>query len=372
MSGLTTRVCRDGFEIGSPELDSVGPITFSPDGVLFVADNARTQILALDLADDEPETSVPHVENLDERLAAFTGCNREDIAIRGLCVHPVSQAVYLSVMRGAGDAAAPLVIRVAGDGALAEVELENVPYARTVIENAPAEDDERQDGRVLRKGDMRGEALVVNETMTLYIDRWPLRTSTVTDLAFVDGELLVAGASNEEFVSTLRRIPFPFGGETASTTLEIYHVVHDKWETEAPIRTFAPYCDGSGILASYTCTPVVHFDLADLVDGRRAVGRTVAEFGGANTPIDIVPFMSEGQEFVLVSSSRYPLFKLDRRDIDAQEALVEHKQPRETGVPREELPQKDVSLMGVVGDRVLMLHEDDAGYHLRSYDSASL
>ena len=73
------------------------------------------------------------------------------------------------------------------------------------------------------------------------------------------GTLLVAGLSNEEFSSRLRRIPFPFGDELTGNSLEIFHVSHGKWETAAPIRTFVPYDDGASILASYTCTPVVHF-----------------------------------------------------------------------------------------------------------------
>jgi hypothetical protein len=370
MSELQTYASREGFEVGSPKLDSIGPITFSPDGVLFIADSARAQIVAIDLGDDKRETVVPEVEGLDRQLAAFLGCTSDDVAIRSLAVHPGSQAVYLSVLRGSGDAASPLVIRVAGDGTLSEVELENVSYARTAIEDAPAEDDERRDGFVLSDGDTRGEKLVVNDTLTLYIDRWPLRRSTVTDLAFVNGELLVAGASNEEFASTLRRIPFPFGDGAQSTVPKIYHVNHGKWETEAPIRTLAPYGGGSGILASYTCTPVVHFELADLFSGERAVGRTIAEFGGANSPIDIVSFTRDGEEYVLVSSSRYPLFKLAAHDIDAAEALVEPREPR--GIAKEEMPQQGVSLMAVAGDHVLMLQRDDAGLSLRSYSCASL
>ena len=74
-------------------------------------------------------------------------------------------------------------------------------------------------------------------------------------MAYVDGALLVAGLSNEEFSSKLRRIPFPFAGEVTGNNLEIFHVSHGKWETAAPIRTFVPYDGGASILASYTCTP---------------------------------------------------------------------------------------------------------------------
>ena len=63
-------------------------------------------------------------------------------------------------------------------------------------------------------------------------------------MAYVDGTLVVAGMSNEEFSSTLRRIPFPFTGEVSDNNLEIFHVSHGKWETAAPIRTFVPYDGG--------------------------------------------------------------------------------------------------------------------------------
>src|SRR5687767_11965510 len=118
----------------------------------------------------------------------------------------------------------------------------------------------------------------------------PCRTSTVTDMAYVDGALLVAGLSNEEFSSKLRRIPFPFRDEVTDNNLEIFHVSHGQWETAAPIRTFVPYEGGRSILASYTCTPVVHFPLTDLMPGTKTVGRTVAELGAMNQPLDMVSF----------------------------------------------------------------------------------
>lgn len=43
------------------------------------------------------------------------------------------------------------------------------------------------------------------------------RLESITDLAFADGRVLVAGLSNEEFSSTLRAIPFPFQNAVAGT-----------------------------------------------------------------------------------------------------------------------------------------------------------
>ena len=121
--------------------------------------------------------------------------------------------------------------------------------------------------------------------------------------------------------STLRRIPFPFTGDMADNSLEIFHVSHGKWETAAPIRTFVPYEGGRSILASYTCTPVVHFSLDELTSGSQAKGRTVAELGAMNQPIDMVSFNQDGGEHLLISNSSHGLIKIACRDIDEQEAL---------------------------------------------------
>lgn len=361
-----------GLAVGTPRLKSIGPITFSPDGILFVADSAAATIYAIDVRDTEaPSQSQPvEVDNLDVRLAAYMACTRDDIIIRDMAVHPTSMAVYLSLVRGQGGSAIPLLIRIGEGGSLREVSLEGVPFSQVVIEDAPADDDERLDTRVVL-GDREGEEIEVRG-IRLRVARDKLRTSTVTDMALVDGMLLVAGASNEEFSSTLRRIPFPFEDEARTNSLEIFHVSHGKYETASPIRTFVPYGDNLSVLASYTCTPVVHFSLGELKSGTQAKGRTVADLGAMNTPIDIVAYQRGGEEYVLVSNTRHPLLKMACADIDRQEPLTHPQQP--VGVPREALPQQGVSRMASAnGAHVLMLQQDEAGdLHLRSYDSDSL
>ena len=110
---------------------------------------------------------------------------------------------------------------------------------------------------------------------------------------------------------------------------------HGKWETAAPIRTFVPYDGGQSILASYTCTPLVHFSLDDMESGTQAKGRTVAELGAMNQPLDMVSFDQGGDEYLLIANSTHPLMKIACRDIDTQEALTEPQEPR--GVPRDEI-----------------------------------
>ena len=67
------------------------------------------------------------------------------------------------------------------------------------------------------------------------------RRNAITCLAYVEGNVYVAGLSNEEFASKLRAIPFPFTEADKGTSVEIFHGSHGKVETNSPIRTFIPY-----------------------------------------------------------------------------------------------------------------------------------
>ena len=370
---LTIDSGKYGLKVGTPGVKSVGPITFGPEGILFVADNVGATIFAIDVgaAGAASATGPIDVDNLDTRLAAYLGCARDDVFIRDMTVHPSSQEVYLSVMRGSGTAAAPVLIKVGPDGTLSEVPLQDVPFSQTAIENAPAEDDERTDSRLVQ-GNREGEIIEPSPGFRLRVARDQLRTITVTDMAYVDGVLLVAGASNEEFSSALRRFSFPFKGNAQSNSLEIYHVSHAKYETASPIRTFVPYDGNTSVLGSYTCTPIVHFSLRDLKSGMQLKGRTVAELGAGNTPIDMVSYVLDGEEYLLVSNARHPLMKIVSTDVDGQEPLTQPKEP--VGVPRETLPQQGVGRMANLNaSHVLMMQQDDGGnVHLHSYNTAKL
>ncbi len=361
-----------GLTVGTPELRSVGPIAFGPDDVLFVADNVRAVVLAVDVADPSPAAAgaAPFdVSNVDAKLASFLGCGLDDVHIRDLAVHPRTHNVYLSVQRGFGDAALPVVVRIDhGDGAINEVRLQDVAFAELAIADAPAEDDERVVGELGPNPDAQEFEY---GGVKLLVARRPARTATVTDLAYVDGTLLIAGMSNEEFASTLRRVAFPFTGDVAANSLEIFHVSHGQWETAAPIRTFVPYEGGRSILASYTCTPLVHVPLTGVSPGEHVKGRTVAELGPMNQPLDIVAFDQGGEEHVLVSNTRHPLLKIRCRDIDAQEGLTTPKEP--VGAPREAEDLAGVTKMANLdGSHLIVLQEDDNGRHLRSLKTASL
>lgn len=362
-----------GLRAGRADLRSAGPIAFGPDGILFLADNAASKIFAVDVADPGPEGGAEpfDLENVDAIVASYLGCGPGDVVIRDMAVHPRSHNVYLSVQRGHGDVAQPVLVRIGRlDASVSDVPLDDVPVATTAIGDAPAPDDERQD-ITLPFGEEEGEELKVGKR-TIRILRQPIRTSTITDMAYTNGELLVAGLSNEEFSSRLRRIPFPFSEEATGTSLEIFHVSHGKWETAAPIRAFVPCDGGASILATYTCTPVVHFPLADLTDGAKVVGSTVADLGAVNQPLDMVSFTQHGREYLLVANSAHGLVKIDCRDIDTQPPLTRPKKP--VGVPRETKDLAGIRRLANLGStHVLVLQSDGAGaQHLRSVKTDSL
>ncbi|MBM4404792.1 MAG: hypothetical protein FJ039_01200 [Chloroflexi bacterium] len=362
-----------GLHTGKPEIRSIGPIAFGPESILFAADNSGAKIFAFDVRDTDVAhfTRPVNVENLDTRLAAYLGCSRDDLTIRDVAVHKASQNLYLSVMRGSGASAIPVLVKLTANGALSAVSFESIPFAQTAVEKAPSEDDPRLDGRVVPDSSKEGELRVLPGG-NLRLAREKLRTVTVTDLAYVDGVLIVAGACNEEFTSALRRIPFPFSGKTEMHTVEIFHVSHGKYETASPIRNFVPFAGNKSILASYTCTPIVHIPVKDVAPGAQIKGKTVAELGARNTPLDMVSYKLNGEEFLLVSNARHPLMKIAGKDVERQEALTQPKEP--LGVPRKDLPHQGVTRMANLDSgHVVMLQQEASGsIHLRTYRAADL
>ena len=333
-----------GLEVGSADLRSAGPIAFGPDGILFLADNAAARVLAVAISDGDVGAGMDQFEyeDVNARLAAYLGCDPRDVAIHDIAVHPVSGNVYLSVQRRRGEEGQGILIRVdRRDGTIVDLPLAAVPMSEYSLSDAPTDDDERTE--IFLPLDDEGEE-ITHAGRTIRLAFRPIRTATITDMAYIDGELLVAGLSNEEFSSKLRRIPFPFTSEMSGSNLEIFHVSHGKWETHAPIRAFVPGDDGRSILATYTCTPVVRFELTNSASSEKLIGTTVAELGAMNRPLDMITFVQDGDQKLLIANSWYGLIKIDCASVDNQEGLVEPHftnefpdwQREPVGVPREE------------------------------------
>jgi hypothetical protein len=314
--------------VGRPAIRSMSALTFGPDGTLFVGDSKSGAIWAIDVADAAVASWAERfrIPDLEGRIAAALGTTADDVLIHDLAVHPVSRRVYLAVSRGGEDwesswslpndlADATILLRIDGGGEIAEVDLGQVPHARAELPNP------------------------VDGAKT---HRWkegvPLRVDTITDLAFADGRVYVAGLSNEEFASTMWKVPYPFGPGISASTLEIYHGAHGAFETHAPIRTFVPYrlSGESHLLAAYLCTPFVSFRAAELADGRHVKGRTLGEFGSGNYPLDMVVYKKDGKDRLLIANSQLPLMIVKPEDIESFEGeILEEPATYTAGLPYE-------------------------------------
>ena len=287
-----------GLKPGSVELKSAGPLTFGPDGILFVGDPAAAAVVAI--ATDDAKASGKgsiNITGFQQKVAEAVGTPAESIRVADLAVNPTSRTVYVSV--SAGESRQPTLVRVSADGKISKFALDNVKHARAELTTAP---DAQAQGR-----------------------RGRLRDQSITDLAFVDGKLFVSGLARGEAPSAVRELAFPFAEREAGTSIEIYHAAHGRVEDDAVVRTFAPLMiDGEPtLLAGFTCTPLVKFPLKDLADGKKVRGTTVAELGNRNQPLDMIVYKKDGKDFLLMSNSARGVMKISTDKIQENAGLTE-------------------------------------------------
>jgi hypothetical protein len=284
---------RDSLKKGTLELQSIGALAFGPEGILFVGDPRAAAIFALDTEDRAAPSSTdrPKVEAIDEKIASLLGIEATQLVVNDLAVNPISGNTYMGVTRGKGADGKPVLLRVERSGKIAEVPLKDVAFARTALANP---------GKGRGPGDV------------------------ITDMAYINGQLLVACLSNEEFSSQFRVIPFPFQEVTKGTSVEIFHGSHGRLETKSPIRTFAPYQikGEANVLAAYTCTPLVQVPVAELKPGEKVKGKTVAELGNMSSPIDMIIYQKGGKDYILMANTRRGVMKISTEGIDSVEPIV--------------------------------------------------
>src|SRR5271163_30408 len=128
---------------GTPDLKSAGALAFGPDGILFVGDTKGAALFAIDTADRSPAAAKQKVQvkDLGAKVAGMLGTDSKQIAIKDLAVNPLSGTVYLSVARGHGPDAVPVLVKIPADGKPQEVSLENVHFAKAELPNAPGAND---------------------------------------------------------------------------------------------------------------------------------------------------------------------------------------------------------------------------------------
>ena len=288
---------RNGFVNGTPEIKSISTLAFGPSGILFIGDSKSATVFAVDTKDAQPVAAAKAIDikDIDQKIASFLGTETKNITIQDLKVNPVSKKIYCAVQSADGS---PVILQIDGEN-IQSVSLKDVMYSSIALNNVPAEDAKNKWGM-------------------------SLRVASISDLIFSDGKLMVSGLSNQEFGSTFRSIPFPFTKEQSQSSLEIYHAAHGQYETEAPIETFTT-ADLNGkkyLIASYTCTPLVLFPLADLKPGTKLLGRTVGEFGAGNRPLDMITMKKDNDLFLIIANSDRPVMKVKYKDIEAYQGSL--------------------------------------------------
>jgi hypothetical protein len=289
-----------GMTTGKAQLKSAGALAFGPDGILFVGDSAGAAVVAINTKDTKPASSAASIDikGVNEKVAAVLGTSKDQILINDVKVNPISKNVYLSVSRGRGPDATPVILRLDASGKMQEVPLDNVDYSTAAIPNPPVAKPEAG-------------------------NRNP-RLDTITEIAYVKGNVVVAGLSNEEFSSNLRTIPFPFKSVGEGASIEIYHGSHGRYETQAPVRTFVPYTieNKQYIVAAYTCTPLVTIPMSDLTSGAKVKGATIAELGAGNRPIDMIAYKKDNHDYILMANSARGVMKVSTDHLETYKPIT--------------------------------------------------
>ncbi|HEY4144332.1 hypothetical protein [Pinirhizobacter sp.] len=247
------------------DVKSISRLAAGPDNILFIADWKAAEVHAIELppAPHQPTGATFNVLDLETLLSQQVGGAR--VNVEDMVVRPGTAQVYVAVSYGPGKT--PALFLVTSDKKAHRVDLKAAHSNSVVLRDAPTTNEK-------------------------FWKQTAERSFTVTDMKWRDGELFVAGLSNQDFSSTLRRVRYPFDAKQSITSLEIFHGGHDQFETRAPIRAMS-FADLGGkpyLVAAYTCTPLVLIPLEDLKDGAHVRGQTVAELGYGNTPADMVSF----------------------------------------------------------------------------------
>lgn len=340
-----------------PMLKSAGALSFGPGNVLFVGDNKGGVVHAFDLPrsaiDNQNEYVLGRaasfegrtlIENLDEKIAALLGVNTDHVTINDMVVHGPSKQIFMSVHRGSGSNPSPVIFKV-NQGDLVLVDLSKAKHTSVQL------------------------SVPMNEKLEF---GQPLNNLAITDIDYYKGEIFVAGLSNEEFSSKLRRIAYPFKGKVSIASIEIWHAVHAQFETRAPIITQdIQVIDGTPtLIAVYACTPLVRIPLSDLKDGSKVRGTMIGELGFGNTPIDIVSFKSpmDKQDYVLITNTNRSAVQIPVNAIGNAEPMPfgEGVQPVFTtaGVPQYALPLSGTLQLALLDEQwaVALRHDpEDVG-----------
>ena len=325
----------NGMIKGTPDIKSISALTFGNHGILFIGDSKGASVIAVDTKDgkNNDKAVAADISNIDEKIAASLGTQKANITITDMAVNPLSKKIYISVQYTDGT---PVLLTV-DNGNISNFSLKDINYSSIALNDVYAEDAK----------DARGRSM---------------RVSTISDMGFYNGKVLVSGLSNKEFSSTLRSIPFPFTNVQDESSLEIYHASHGRYETTSPIRTFttARINNKDYILASYTCTPLVLFPMDELKPGMHVKGRTVAEMGAGNTPIDMTILQKGGETFLVMANTSRAMSKVDYKSIAAFEGTLTERVSGTAGTAFVQLAYTGIQQMDKLDNSHLVMIQKQA------------
>ena len=258
------------------KLTGANVLAFGPENVLFIGDSKGGKIHAVPTSASELKDAIPYnMEGFDVTIAEKLHIEPRDVIINDMKIHPISQEAYVSIKMG------------------------HQPDAKSVIAIVnPA----TTSIKFLEVTEANSTSIAINNPASPDLMFWketPATALNITDIDYNDGYIYVAGLTNSEFASTLRKIAYPFSdAQEQVKSIEIYHAVHTQNETRAPIRTMLfDEIDGeSTLLASYTCTPLVTIPTSKIQQDADIKGKTIAELGYGNAPIDMITVMSQGMD----------------------------------------------------------------------------
>lgn len=304
---------------------SVGSLEFADGNTLFVADSDGGRVFAYTLPKAtaaKGSTGYNHI-GFGSAIAQTLGVSNQSLTYHDIASHPVSGEIWVSVTINDKGQHRPAIVRADASGQVRVVDLSKLPQTSKQL------------------------ADTANDGVKFWRDI-PATTLAITDLDYVDGTLYVSGLSTGEFASTLRQIPYPFENVNDTSHIEIYHTVHDQTETRAPIRamTVLSLNGEETVVAAYTCTPLVTIPTSALKDGANVRGKTVAELGYGNTPLDVIQFTAPNQQqqpedYVLVvhKERNADLIRVaDLAEAAKKDSLSTPEMWGQTGVPTRALP----------------------------------
>jgi len=323
LASIAAAMCLTGAALADDkklDLKFAGALEFADTGTLFVGDNYGGAIYSFDLTGDSAPTQVAPVNigDIDYKIADVLGVAKSAVAINDMAVHPVTAEIYISVTRIGNFESAPAIMKVSQDAKIELLNLASLEFQKQPLDNFPDQETT-----------FRPRGLGKSPPLVRDIAKGDVTLSSlaIMDMEYHEGELFVSGVAFDNFLSTLRRIPYPFNGEQSAANVEMYHISHDQYETRAPIRAMSVQeIDGKKqLVAAYTCSPIVLIGLDEIVDGAKISARTLMDYGNGQ-PLDMVSYSVQGEEMLfLTNNSRsphvFPLASLNDKKVYTKDDL---------------------------------------------------